>query len=415
MRVVIAGFLSLLLTAYSGAKEKTEELGKAVTVSAGIDHNRLIIPVEIQLPNGSRQTVRGWVDNGNPELCLSRRLATMLGLDVKCGDTECSAPAPSEIIVGGMSMPLNAVKEAKIPLRPPDQAAVLAPGMDAEINLPSSILRNYDVLVDFVARRFSIGAPGTIHFEGSAGKMQVNAENGLIQVPSQIEGKKYSLALDLGSSISSLSEDLFGKLATEHPDWPLMTGAAGPANMWGNPEETKWKIMRVDRMQFGSLFLTNVPTVSRSKTTLEFFEKRAAMPTVGLIGSNVMLNYRVGLDYAHSTVYFDLGRTYKFPDFDVIGLTLRPEGDGRFTILDSPEFEGKPSVSGVQPGDHLVAVNDLTVTGATMGQVWSMLAGKPGDGKKLTIERTGKEFSVLATVRHFLPDVPDETARKKKK
>ena len=138
------------------------------------------------------------------------------------------------------------------------------------------------------------------------------------------------------------------------------------------------------------------------------------MATVGLIGSNVLLNYRVGLDYTRSTVYFDLGRTYKFPDFDLAGLVLRPEGDGRFTVLDVAEFEGKPSVDDARAGDLLLAVNDVPVTGSTMGQVWSMLSGKPGDEKKLTIGRAGKEFSVLATVRHFLPDVPDETSRKKK-
>ena len=114
---------------------------------------------------------------------------------------------------------------------------------------------------------------------------------------SQIEGKKYNLALDIGASTSFLSEELFDKLATAHPDWPRMTGAVGSANMWGSAEERKWKVMSVDRLQFGPLFLTNVPMVSVPKPVVDFFEKRAAMPTVGLLGSNVLLNYRVGLDY----------------------------------------------------------------------------------------------------------------------
>jgi hypothetical protein len=403
MRAGTLIFLSLLLTAYSWAKEKSETQAKAVTVPATIDHNRVVIRTDLRLPNGSIETVRAWVDNGNPDLYVSRRVATLLGLDVKCGKQECSAPPPLEIVIGG-----------KIPLRAPAEAAVLASGMNAEINIPSSVLRLYDVLVDFVERKFSIGAPGTIHFRGSSGKVQVNAANGLIQIPSQMEGKKYNLALDVGSSISFLSGQLFEKFAAAHPDWPHMTGAVGPANMWGASEETKWEVLRLDRVQYGPLFLMNVPVVSLSKPTEEFFEKRAGMPTVGLIGSNVLLNYRVGLDYAHSTVYFDLGRTYKFPDFDVVGLTLQPEGDGRFVVLSVAEFEDKPSVDGVQAGDHLVAVNDLSVPGSTMGQVWSMLGGKPGDEKRLTIERAGKEFSVSATVRHFLPDVPDETSKRKK-
>jgi len=172
--------------------------------------------------------------------------------------------------------------------------------------------------------------------------------------------------------------------------------------------------MRVDRVQYGSLFLTNVPMVSLPRPILEFFEKRVGMSTLGLMGSNMLLNYRVGLDYVHSTVYFDLGRTYKFPDFDVVGLVLRPEGDGRISILGVADFDGKPSVEGVQPGDHLVAVNDLTVLNSTMGQVWFILGGKPGDEKRLTIERAGKEFTVSATVRHFLAEVPDDTSKKKR-
>jgi hypothetical protein len=415
MRVVSGGLLLLSLAGQLHAQEKIATGPRVITVPAIIDHNRVVIRADLRLADGSTQTVRAWVDNGNPDLYLSRRVATLLSLPVKCGDQECSSPPPAEIVIGGMSVPLTALKEAKIPLRPVNEAAVLALGMNAEINLPSSILRQYDVLIDFVERTFSLGAPGTIHFHGAAGKALVNAENGLIQVPSQIEGKKYHLALDVGSCISFLSEELFDKLAATHADWPRMTGAVGSANMWGAPEETKWKVMSVDRLQFGPLFLTSVPLVALPRPVVDFFEKRAAMPTVGLVGSNVLLNYRVGLDYAHSTVYFDLGRTYRFPDFDVVGLILRPEGDGRFTILGVADIDGKPSVEGVESGDHLEAVNDLSVRGGTMGQVWSMLGATTGQEKKLTIERAGKEFIVIAKVQHFLGETQEHTEGRKKK
>jgi len=241
----------------------------------------------------------------------------------------------------------------------------------------------------------------------------------LIQIPSQIERKKYSLALDVGASISFLSEEVFDKVAAAHPDWPHMTGAVGSANMWGREEEPKWKLMRADRVQYGPLFLTDVAFVDFPKDRMDFFEKRAGIPTAGLLGSQVLLNYRIGLDYAHSIVYFEIGRTYNFPDFDVIGLVLRPEDDGRYTILGVADFDGNPSVAtgtdGVQPGDSLVAVNDIPVRGSTMGQVWSMLGGTPGQERTLKIERTGKQFAVVAQVRHFLPEAPDEKDNRKKK
>jgi C-terminal processing protease CtpA/Prc len=151
---------------------------------------------------------------------------------------------------------------------------------------------------------------------------------------------------------------------------------------------------------------------------MEFFEKRAGVPTAGLIGSNALLNYRVGLDYAHSTVYFEFGRMFTFPEFDVIGFTLRPEDDGRFTILGVADFDGKPSVpqgsAGVQAGDHLVAVDGIPVTGSTMGQVWAMLGGTAGQPRKLTIDHAGTQLTVTANVQHFLAELPDEKEKKKK-
>lgn len=390
---------------------------KSTTVPATIDHNRVVIDADILLPNNSWQSIHAWVDNGNPNLYLSRRVATLLGLAVTCGDQECSAPAPQQIAIGGMLIPLTGIKEAKIPLRPVAAEAVLAAGMNVEINLPASVLRHYDVLINFPDKKFSIGLPGTLHFYGSSGKVMINPENGLIQVPSKIENKKYNLALDLGACISFLGEDVFNPLAAAHPDWPHMTGAVGSANMWGADAETKWKLMRVDRVQYGPLFLTDVPTVALPKATEDFFQKRAGVPTAGLIGSDVLLNYRIGLEYAHSTVYFDIGRTFEFPEFDVIGLVLRPENDGAYTILAVADFNGKPSVptgpDGVQPGDHLEAVNGIPVHGATMGQVWSLLRGTPGQQRTLTVERAGKQFTVPATVQHFLPEAPVDKQKRK--
>jgi len=392
---------------------------ESVTVPATIDHNRVIVDGSLTLPDGSAQRVRVWVDNGNPDLYLSRHLATLLGLNVTCGDQECSSPPPAAISIGGMKISLIDLREAKIPLKPVNAANVLAPGMNVEINLPARILRRYDVLIDFPGHKFSIGTPGTIPFRGPSGKVQINPETGLIQVPAQIEKKKFNLALDIGACISFLSQELFDDLATAHADWPHMTGAVGSANMWGLDEEPKWKVMRLDRLQYGPLFLTNVPVVGFPKDRMDFFSKRAGVPTEGLLGANVLLNYRVGIDYSHSTVYFEVGRTFTFPDFDVIGLILRPEDDGRFTVLGVADFEGKPSLppgpDGVQVGDHLVAVNEIPVRGSSMGQVWAMLGGTPEQERRLTMERAGRQFIVTANVKHFLGELPDDQDSKNKK
>jgi hypothetical protein len=47
--------------------------------------------------------------------------------------------------------------------------------------------------------------------------------------------------------------------------------------------------------------------------------------------------------------------------------------------------------------------------------VWSMLGGTPRQERTLKIERAGKQFAVVAQVRHFLPEAPDEKDNRKKK
>jgi len=77
-------------------------------------------------------------------------------------------------------------------------------------------------------------------------------------------------------------------------------------------------------------------------------------------------------------------------------------------VLGVADYNGKPSISvgpdGVQPGDHLVAVDGISTAGSTLGQVWLMLGGVPGKTRTLTVERGGKQFSVAGRVQRFLEE-----------
>ncbi|MGA8500502.1 MAG: hypothetical protein WB683_03065 [Candidatus Sulfotelmatobacter sp.] len=413
-----------LLILYSAAiAQSTPKLAprpepSSVTVPFKLSHNRLIVDVDLRLSDGTTQRVLAWVDNGNPDFYMSRRLAVGA---FSCDGQRCSATPSVEMNIGGMTIPLGGripgtgIKEAWVS---PIDKAPLAPGLEAEINVPSTILRNYDVLIDFPGHQFTIAEPGSLKFNGVNTKVIVNPLNGLIQVPTQIERKKYNLGLDVGEPISFLSEELFEKLSATHSDWPQLTGAIGPANISGSADDPKRKLMRVDRLQYGPLFLTDVAVAEFSGDQMTRFENRFGGPTAGLLGSEALLNYRVGFDYARSTVYFDIGRLFDVPDFDVVGLILRPENDGRFAILGIADYEGKPSVpegdDGVQVGDSLIGVDGIPVRGSTLGQVWSMLGGSPGTERTLTVERGGRQFTIAAQVQHFLGDAPQENHTNKR-
>ena len=169
----------IVLIVFAGAASaqdagKPQAEPKSVTVPITLDHNRVIIDVYLPLPDGSTKRVRGWVDNGDTDLILSERLAKMIGLTLICAGQVCVTPTPlPEILIGGMKVPLSNVR-LSIRQRPQNAESVAFAGMSAEIKLPSSVLRNYDVLIDFPDREFSIGLPGSLKF----GQQKVGNDSG---------------------------------------------------------------------------------------------------------------------------------------------------------------------------------------------------------------------------------------------
>jgi hypothetical protein len=382
-----------------------------------LDHNRIIIDVYFPLPDGTKTRVRGWVDNGNPDMWISGGLAKKLGLEVsgEVKDTpfgkEQTVALPSTLLVGDMTLHTTGLQQATAVL---DRQSI-GPGTSAEINLPSTLLRNYDILVDYLNRELTIASPGTLHFKGTPAKASINPDNGLIQLPAKIANENVNLALDVGASFGLVSQELLARLRQAHPQWPHMTGGIGSANLWGMPDEAHWELLRIPSLQYGGVPLSGVGVASFSKEIMSWFEKRAGMPTAGLIGANALLNYRVGIDYAHSTVYFDQVSKTAAPDMDVVGMTLRPEPDRRYTVIGVAEFDGKASVPDVKPGDVLVSIDKVPAAGGTMGQVWSLLGGSPGEVRVLTLDRDGKTFTVNATVRRFLVAEKKGTKAKSRK
>lgn len=375
-----------------------------MTVPVTLDHNRTIIDVYLALPDGSTQRVRAWVDNGNPDLWITEALASKLGLSLSgepkpaLDGKERAVQAPNSIEISGMKVSLAGVKDAQALV----ERESVAPGSSAEITIPSTALRKYSVIFDYPNRQFTIGMPGSVQFGGESSKAIVNPENGLIQIASKINGEDHNLALDVGASVSLVSGELLAKWHQAQPLWPHMVGAIAAANMWGAADETAWELLRVPSLQFGGTRLEHVVAASFPSRYLKWFEDRAGVSTIGLIGASALLDDRVGIDYAHSTVYLERTNLRSAPDMDVVGLILRPEADRRYTILGVADYDGKPSVSEVKAGDVLLGIEGAPATGATMGQVWSLLGGTPGERRSLTVERDGKRFTVDAPVHRFL-------------
>ncbi len=231
---------------------------KSVTVPITLDHNRVVIDVYLPLPDGNTKRVRGLVDTGATEMTTSQRVGELFG-PVKCDAQTCETTLPTEIQIGGMKISLERGQTAHAPVGIPKD--VMVAGMSPEINLPAAILRNYDVVVDYANRQFTIGEPGSVKFQGTPNKARVNPA-GLVDVTGQLEDEQLRFALDTGSPVSFLGSERLAKWHATHPAWPYLKGAVGAANVSGTSDEADRELLRVPDLHVGTAALSGIAFAS---------------------------------------------------------------------------------------------------------------------------------------------------------
>jgi len=383
----------------------------SVTVPVALDHNRMLVEADVQRRDGSWRRALLWIDTGNPDFIATESFARDLGIDVSAGAQPGAAGSgarapdvrpPGGVRIGGMALDFSGIRSGSV-LRAP-----LFLTMHADANLPSTVLRRYRIVFDYPRLQLTIAEPGSIRPRGERAAAEVDTATGIVQIDALVGGDTLSFALDNGASYSYVSADLLARLSSGHPDWPRTAGALGCANIWGLwPGEHSWPVVRVPEITWGPVHLRGVglvglPNFFGGMDVGAWYSQKAARPVAGFLGPNAFKGFRVEIDYANGAVYFEGSSQPDARDMDLVGLTLQPQPDSSYVVIGVASRDGRPSAAGVEPGDVLVRVGDLTVKGATMGSVVDALRGAPGDVRNLELTRNGRRISVAATVRRFL-------------
>jgi hypothetical protein len=401
--------LGCTLLALSSCQEKQ---GMSTTVPMVLDHNRMLVDAEIQRKDGSWRPVRLWIDTGNPDFMMSETLARDLGIDLSAASANATdgrmppleVPPPTGVRLGGMALDFQGVGSMVL-----FEPAWIFNTMHIDANLPSTVMKKYQIVFDYPKREFTIAAPGSLPPRGVRSPAAVNSQTGLVQIDAEISGERFSFALDNGASYSIISGDVLTRLAQEHADWPRTIGAVGCANMWGYwPQEPSWPVVRVPEIRWGEVRLADVglvglPIFSADGSSFwDWYSQKTARRVDGFLGPNAFKAFRVEIDFADSAVYFEKGAEFDSHDMDIVGLTLRPDSNGTYQVIGVAEKAGQSAVAGAEPGDRLLQVGDLKTMGATMGTVVDALRGRPGDVRTLVLERNGRQIQIEATVERFL-------------
>jgi predicted aspartyl protease len=375
---------------------------QSVTVPLVVEFNRPFVDLEFTRPDGSARKARFWVDTGGGAFILVEPLARELGLELGQEMTEggdrFAVIKPPATRIGRMSLKLEGA-EALVEMG----KKTLMPGVAVEGLLPGRVLKRYHVIFDYPGHRFTLAQPNTLKPRGVGLASPIHPRSGFPRLEAMIGGKTYGFLLDTGASFTMISAELLGKWATDHTDWPHVTGAVGAANMGLGPMEASATMMRLPQFNFTSLQLENVAVVSRPKGTFEkYMSEMMTDPIVGAIGGNVWRAFRVEIDYANGATYLEKTGALDVHDLDLVGLTVQAQTEGRFVVVGVAKQNGKETSDGIRAGDKLIKVDKLNVNGAALVKVIDALRGKPGEQRTLVVERDQKPLTIKVPVVRIL-------------
>jgi hypothetical protein len=366
------------------------------TTQLVFDGNRVYAELSFVRPDGSLHRALAFVDMGSPSTGLTSKLFNELQLDRQ---------KPLTFRIGDLLIIIPA-KEAS-----PELGESFSVGSDLQVEavLPAGVLEKYEVMLDYQARKLTLALPGTIKPRGTPVAFRINPQTGLIAVKAAVDGKTYAVTIDDGSAYTWFRQDVAKTWLRAHPEWKRGAGAVGTADMRmsGSAAETSGIMMRVPEIKLGAVDLKQVGVLAAASSKVsgnqEFFDwysTKNAVPVIGWIGGNVLKAYRLTIDYANHTIYWLRQAEPDTDDLNQVGLTLKASG-AEFVVAAVASKHGKATVDGVQPGDKLIRIDRLETKGATWGQIYDALHGKPGETRVLILSRGANHFTVAARVTAF--------------
>ena len=380
------------------------------TISFIFDDNRIFAELEFARPDGTLRKAIAFVDIGTPQLVLEQSLGKELGIEnakqavLHIGDLEIDVPASDIQTDTGLGM------------TGPDGKRTLK----VEAVLPGSVMKNYQMVLDYSKHSLTMAKPDTIKPTGDGVPCRINAKTGLVSVTAKIDGHDYALAVDCGSAYTWVRHDVAAHWIAEHGNWKRGVGAIGEANMQVLPDgaEARAVILRLPQIRLGSLLLEQVGVLGIERAAppfpsapgeqivhgnfFDWYSKKTPEPVIGWIGGNVLKNFRVTFDFPRRIIYLQREKELRGDDLNQVGVTLeRRDGQQGYFIAGVALKDERPTVDGVVAGDRLVEIDDLDVSIATRGAIFSALHGNPGDTHVLILERNGKQLKVIAKVTAF--------------
>jgi hypothetical protein len=401
--VVVAAFVALIRLVANGGGgpmvvSPLSDSGRlAVTVPMVLDHDRVTVRVQLSRAGSQPVEASAWIDTGGTKLVLAEPLARALGFDVSGLGTAGADALDTAMPAPGIRIGTAGLDTAGLPVSI-RAGGVAWPGVRAACTLPARCLRRLRVVFDYPAKQFTVGPSGAMTPVGIPTPCRVNPETGLIMAEGVIDGEPVALGIDSGSAGTWVSTRLTSAWLSRHTDWPRAEGAAGSTNFFGFPFETRGSLLHLPALAIGAVAIRDVAVLGLMPELFEWYSGKSAGPVDGFVGGDVLARFRLEVDVPSQTCWWKAGPAHAWRDLDIVGLAIKADADGGYRVAGVVSRRGVPAVAGVQTGDRLLQVGSLAATGARMGDVIEALRGRPGDTRRLIVERAGRRLAIDASV-----------------
>jgi hypothetical protein len=373
----------------------------SVTLPVKLDNNRIFVEAAFRRRDGGVRNALVWVNFGVGSMMIAPSLQKALG-----------GPGAVEFSLGGM--PVRVEPDAQTDAEE-DEFKQMGPA-PVEAVLPAALWPHFRVTLDYAAHTLTLTRAETPLEADGAGvevPIEVNPYTGVMAVDATIDGEKHHVVLDAGGGYSWMRGSVVRAWVKRHPDWLRAQGAVGQSNqaMASLLEEQQGTVVRTPEIRIGALTLDHVgvlglgpthPTLAAMTFQTLFWSmwgKGAPAPPVdGWIGGTAFTPYRITFDYAHGVSRWVKTGTAPTDELNSVPIALF-HGTEHYRL--GAVVRPQPGLAQAKVNDILLAIDDRETKAMTWGQVITALHGVPGEHRKLTFEREGRQFTVDAQVEAF--------------
>ena len=376
----------------SAAPAPCAAIGKVPMLVVG---NAPIVLLQLRRQNGTTRTARFVFDSGGGAVLLDETLASDLGLKPSGAEITDSgerfAPVDLEhVMIGEFAVNIGTSK------------AYIHRGSRSfdrrehvEGLLPGKALELYQVVVDYPHLLFTVAAAGCLNHRGVEVDSLSLPASGHPRVVIRELNRGYGLLLDTGSRVTLFRKDLLVAWSHTHPELPLATGASGTANMGGdNGAEL---LLRVPELEWGPFHLRSILVASRPDETYSLTNFETPEPIMGALGGNVLMAFRVEIDYPDGRTYLEKLKDPDPDDMNSAGLVVDVDARDQLVVVAISSTAAVQTKRNVQAGDIILRIAGEQETPWAITDASLALAGKVGRRIPLLILRKGRQ--VHTTVR----------------